>query len=321
MRQPGIEAPWPASCEPGPVLFNAAAAGYSRRNRQLGPAASENRQMITPVSERIRFEVFEDGDAPALAALLADTSITRNITTNGSTPERCLASARRRIAWHNSYAEQQGYRVWALRARSPGLAPPDRLLGWCGFVPPDDDSPDPEILYAVDRDFRGIGIAGEAAAQAIAWLFGNTVHQGVSAVIFARLNPASVAVVSKLGFRLDGRMDFSLFLSSSELADEVAEYEIWRLRHGGADDLGRLVEETAFRAGQLSTVTSMSAREILHGLRGSLDARATGGAGGELRAVVERSFGLGAAEAYMDCYHLSRERWLREPGSPPNRGG
>ena len=162
--------------------------------------------------------------------------------------------------------------------------------------------------------------SGEAAAGAVDWLFGHTAYQGVTAVIFTRLNPGSVAVVSKLGFRLGGRMDFSLFLSSSELADEVAEYEIWRLQHDPADDLCRLVEESAFRAGQLSTVTSMPADEILRGLRDSLGARVTGGAGGELQAAVERSFRLGSADAFMDCYRLSRERWLGDRGSSPGLG-
>ena len=77
--------------------------------------------MSTPVSECIRFEPFEAADAPSLAALLAASSITRKPTTNASTPKRCLASARRRIDWHNACFEQKGYRVRVLRAG--GLAP------------------------------------------------------------------------------------------------------------------------------------------------------------------------------------------------------
>lgn len=280
--------------------------------------------MNMPVSERVRFEPFDAADASALAALLADSSITRHITTNGSTPARCLASARRRIDWHNSYADQKGYRVWALRARSENLAPADRLLGWCGFVPADDDSPDPEILYAIDSEFRGIGLASEAAACAIAWLFENTACTGVTAVIFARLNPGSVAVVTKLGLQPAGSMNFSLFLSSSELADEVAEYEVWRLRHDPADNLQQLAETAAFRAGQLSTITSMPADEVVGGLLASLASRLAANdatsAAGELQATVENAFRRGSAEAYMDCFHLSRERWLQARGASSSPG-
>jgi len=277
-------------------------------------------QIPKPASQRILFETFTEADTADLAALLADSSITRNITTNGSTPERCLASARRRIDWHNGYFDSTGYRVWALRARSADLAPPERLLGWCGFVPADDDDPDPEILYAIDRSYRGIGLASEAAAESISWLFQHTGYQGVTAVIFSRLNPGSVAVVSKLGLQFRKRMAFSLFLTSSELADEVAEYEIWRLAAGPADDLDTLVEQTAFRAGQLSTVTAMPAAEILPALSGSLLERCRlAGLRGDLprlQANLEQAFERGAAEAWMDCYHVSRQQWLAAGNSP-----
>lgn len=266
------------------------------------------------VSARLRFERFGESDAEALAALLADSSITRNITANGSTPERCLAAARKRIAWYNESWQRLGYGVWALRAFDPGLAAADRLLGWCGFVAADGDEPDPEILYAVDRDHRGRGIAAEAAASAIEWLFRETDHDGVTAVICTRLNPGSVAVVSKLGLTRRGRMDFSLFLSSSGLADEVAGYEIWRLAEDPADDLETLIEQCAFRAGQLATVTSIAADEIRQSLSASLAERC----GGErdvaglrrLQEMLDRAFDAGSAQAYMDCYHIRRERWF-----------
>jgi RimJ/RimL family protein N-acetyltransferase len=90
---------------------------------------------ISP-SERLNFERFTEADASSLAELLADPSLTRNITSNGSTPERCLVSAHKGIAWHNNTWSDEGYGVWALRAKDTGLAAADRLLGWCGFVPP-----------------------------------------------------------------------------------------------------------------------------------------------------------------------------------------
>jgi len=181
-------------------------------------------------------------------------------------------------------------------------------------VPPDDDDPDPEILYAIDRRHRGVGLAGEAAAAAISWLFEHTACQGVTAVIFTRLNPGSVAVVSKLGLGYRRRMDFSLFMNDSELADEVAEYEIWRLAREPAEDLDRLVEQCAFRAGQLATVTAMPGAEILRALSNSRAGRcAAASLEAELprlQAAVEQAFASGGQQAYMDCYHLSRAQWL-----------
>jgi GNAT superfamily N-acetyltransferase len=239
--------------------------------------------MVPLISVRLKFEAFADSDVEALASLLADSSITRNITANGSSPERCLAFAH-------------------------------RLPGWCGFIPPDGDETDPEIIYAIDREFRGRGIAAEAASTVIDWLFRETRHGGVTAVIFSRFNPGSVAVLRKLGLTPRGRMEFALFLSSSSLADEVAEYEIWRLAEDATDDLDTLVEQSAFRAGQLSTATSIEAADIRELLAASLARRCAddGDAARQsrLQSVIDQAFGAGRAEAYMDCYHISRERWL-----------
>lgn len=93
-------------------------------------------------TERLRLQSFADEDAPALAAILAEPEVTKNITANGSTPERCLASARHRIGWHNRSWDEHGYGVWAIKARS------GELLGWCGFAVPDIGG-DPEILYGL----------------------------------------------------------------------------------------------------------------------------------------------------------------------------
>ena len=274
--------------------------------------------MKIPPSERLNFAPFIESDAPALAELLADSSITRNITSNGSTPERCLVSARKRISWHNSAWTQFGYGVWSLRAREPSVAPRDKLLGWCGFTPPDDDDPDPEILYAIRETYRGTGLASEAARHAIAWLFSTTQYQGVTAVISTPLNPGSVNVVTKLDLRYRQRMPFSLFLSGGELADEVVEYEIWRLAYGPQENLGHLIEQVAFRVGQVSTVTSLSAEEILKSLEDALLKRCeqqdTDRERGQYQTVLSSSFSRGRNDAYMDCYYVTKEEWLEHKG-------
>jgi RimJ/RimL family protein N-acetyltransferase len=270
---------------------------------------------ISP-SERLKFERFGESDDQALAELLADSSITRNITANGSTPERCLASARKRITWHNSSWQQYRYGVWSLRARKPELAPADRLLGWCGFIPPDDDDPDAEILYALHADFRGKGLATEAARHAISWLFEATPYQGVTAVISTPFNPGSVGVVTKLGMNYRNRMAFSLFISESELADDVAEYEIWRLANDSTQDTDSLIEQVAFRTGQLSRVTSLSAEQLLGLLSDSLlehyRQKTTEKEQDRHQALMSKAFTRGCNDAYMDCYHVTRDQW---PGS------
>ncbi len=264
-------------------------------------------------SKRLKFDRFYESDIPALAELLADPGITRNITANGSTRERCLASAARRIDWHNSTWDEYGYGVWALRSREPDIAPVDLLLGWCGFIPPDDDEPDPEILYAIRDDYRGQGFASEAAKHAISWLFNNTSYRGITAVISTPLNPGSVNVVTKLGMEYRTRMPFSLFLSGNELADEVTEYEIWRLSHGPAEEPDSLIEQVGFRAGQLSTVSSLSVPRILDTLSDAVSKRfgdsVESGVLQHRLEVLSTAFRHGCNDAFMDCYHVTRDRW------------
>lgn len=266
-------------------------------------------------SARLRYARFDDADVSALARLLADPGITRNITADGSTPERCREFAARRIAWHNATWDSHGYGVWALRSRMDRLAPTDRLLGWCGFVAPDDDDADPEILYAIDADYRGLGLASEAARHAIGWLFETTRCAGVTAVISSRLNPGSVHVVEKLGFARRGRMRFDRFLSEPGLADEVLDYEIWRLAAAPTDDIDRLLEQVAYRGGQLSTVAAMDPSPARDALAASLGKRRPPESERPrlARKLVEL-FDAGRANAYMDCYHLGRDRWLDSTG-------
>ena len=267
-------------------------------------------------SARLTYACFEDADVPALAGLLADPGITRNITANGSTPELCREFAARRIAWHNGSWDSHGYGVWALRPRSADLAPTGRLLGWCGFATPDDEGADPEILYAIDADYRGLGLASEAARHAIGYLFETTGYAGVTAIISTRLNPGSVKVVENLGFARRGRMRFDRFLSEPGLADEVLDYEIWRLAEVPADDIDRLLEQVAFRAGQSSTVATMDPSRARDALVASLGKRQPARSRRQrLERKLVELFDAGRENAYMDCYRLGRDRWLDSTGA------
>lgn len=176
---------------------------------------------------RLRLDAFTDSDVPALAAILAEPEVSRNITADASSPERCRTSAVSRIAWHNASWAEHGYGVWALRENGGGA-----LIGWCGFAEPDVGT-DPEILYGLAPTFWRRGLATEAARAALAWLFRETAAAGASAVIFGRLNAASAAVLTRLGMRRAGTMVMVDFLPDGALAKKVVDYEIWRLGRSG----------------------------------------------------------------------------------------
>lgn len=255
-------------------------------------------------TDRLRLQPFADADARALAAILAEPDVTKNITANGSTAERCLASARHRIGWHNRSWGERGYGVWAVKGRG------GELLGWCGFAAPDIGD-DPEILYGLTPQHWRRGLGMEAARAAIDWLFAETAADGVSAVIFGRLNPGSVAMIGKLGLRKHGTMAMPDFMPDRDLAKDVLDYEIWRLAQGATFDVDALLFEAPHKGGQFATLGIGDPDHIEQAFREAARGRSDYAAmpRDTRDERVRGAFRQGMAEPYLDWYHLPRAGW------------
>lgn len=261
---------------------------------------------------RLRLEALTEADVPALAAILADPDVTKNITADGSTPERCRESAAARIARHNRAWAERGYGVLAVKTAGVEAIPDGTFIGWCGFAPPDIGD-DPEILYGYAPRAWGRGLAKEAATAAIRWLFEATAAGGVSAVIFGRLNPVSVALVGRLGLVKVGTMSMVDFLPDLALARAVLDYEIWRMGHGATRVPLVLLFEAPHKGGQIATLDLGHAVDDVE--RAFCDAARSrreyaGVARSELEARVKSAFRSGMSEPHLDWYHLKREDWL-----------
>lgn len=258
-------------------------------------------------TKRLRFDGFQPSDAPDLAAILAEPEVCKNITADGSSPERCLASAAKRIDWHNSAWHTRGYGTWAVRSADRGIAPPGTLIGWCGFAEPDIGE-DPEIVYGLAPGCWGNGVATEAAAGAIDWLFARTGAAGVSAIIFHRLNAASIRIVQKLGLTLRGTMALEDFYSSTELAWNVLGFERWRLSAAPFRDARTLLFESPYRIGQLTTLGLADGAAILPDLCAAARHRPDFAEidRTELTQIVTDAFQLGVSEPYLEWYHMTR---------------
>lgn len=263
-----------------------------------------------PSTNRLRFDRFAEADAPGLADVLSDPEVTRSLTAKATTPEQCLACAEKRIAWHNGTWESRSYGVWAVRATDSTIAPPARILGWCGFAEPDVGE-DPEILYGLSRACWGKGLASEAAKGAIQWLFDSDIADGASAIIFGRLNPGSLAVAKKLGMARRGTMDFEDFLPDRNLARDVLDYEIWRLREGDCLDPEALLFQAPYKAGQIVTLGIAEPAEIKTALCTAASARPDFSSADrdEVHRKVRAAFAQGQIETTMEWYHVSKAAW------------
>lgn len=264
-------------------------------------------------TDRLQLNAFSQDDIDALAAILAEPEVTKNITANGSTPERCRASAAHRIKWHNASWGERGYGVWAVRSHPGDAAQAVAPIGWCGFAAPDIGE-DPEILYGLAPQCWGRGLAQEMVWAAIDWLFANTSHAGVSAVVFGRINPVSTAIVGKLGMTMRRTLAMPDFLLDLTLAREVLEYEIWRLRHGRTRDAKALLFEAPYKGGQIASLKlgDPAAFELAFcdAARQREDYAAMARA--ELDRRIQQAFRQGMAEPYLDWYHLDRKQWRTE---------
>ncbi len=254
-------------------------------------------------TERLQLDAFSEADIGALAAILAEPDVAKTITANGSTAEKCRASARHRIGWHNASWGERGHGVWAVRLRADNV-----LIGWCGFAAPDIGE-DPEILYGLAPQWWGRGLAQEMVRAAIGWLLAETPHQGVSAVIFRRINPVSAAIAGKLGMTRRGTMAMKDFLPDLALARDVLEYEIWRLGHGRTRDAEALLFQAPFKGGQIASLrlADLVAVEQLFcdAARGRAEFDSFDRAQTERR--VRDAFRQGVAEPWLDWYHLERK--------------
>lgn len=263
-------------------------------------------------TERLTLDAFTDADTGALADILAAPDVTKNITANGSSPERCRASAAHRIGWHNASWDERGYGVWAVRARAGVAAQAGALIGWCGFAAPDIGE-DPEILYGLAPLHWGRGLAQEAVQAAIGWLFAETPHEGVSAVIFGRINPVSAAIAGNLGMKQRGTMAMPDFLPDLKLARDVLDYEIWRLRHGRTRDVETLLFQAPYKGGQIASLKLADTVEVEQMLCDAAREREDYAsiARAELDRRVREAFRQGMAEPHLDWWHIERKDWPR----------
>jgi ribosomal-protein-alanine N-acetyltransferase len=259
------------------------------------------------VTARLRLRRFLDEDAPALAEIIGSPDVARTIMVNVSSAETCLSRAKTRISWHNCW-ETHGFGIWAVCLGEGDRSNPGRLVGWCGFAPPDHHDAgaavlEPELLYGIARSEWGKGLASEAARAALDWVFANTKAESVAALIFAKVNPASLRIAEKLGMTYQGEESVETFCPDLAPRLDVIDFELWRLTNYETDDLERLAFETAYRAGLLCA-TRIDPAAHQANFRQAAETRG----GTALAVAAAEAFQIGLADASLALYRLRRPK-------------
>lgn len=165
-------------------------------------------------TSRLTLRPFTEDDAPAHAALYADSDVTRFLPGGPFSPDAVAArSARSRARFTEHWAEH-GWGVWAVIDRATG-----DLIGHCGLnhMP---ESTDIEVLYALARSAWGRGLATEAAEAALAHGFGPLRLPRIIAVTKPE-NSASRRVMERLGMTYEGERDaFSMHVACYAISRE-----------------------------------------------------------------------------------------------------
>lgn len=257
-----------------------------------------------PETDRLIFALLSAADASDLATFLADPEVARGIMAKATTPDQRLACAEARIAWHNAAWVASGIGVWGLRSRhadDPGL------IGWCGLTPSGHGGY-PEILYGLKRSHWGRGLAREAAQATIAWAFLQDACDGVDALIFARLNPGSVAVAERIGMERHGRISMAEFLPDADLGRDVLEYEAWRVSDGAFIDFAAMLEQAAFKSGMLASTGIAPPGTVLARLHSAALSRQDRPPvpGAEINRIIEAAFTEGMIAPFLDVFRIER---------------
>ncbi len=139
---------------------------------------------------------FRAADEAAYTAILAGPLNVRYLPGGAAGAARAAEKARRLVEDWGAAAWADGHRPWAVELQGVGL------IGHLGlrFVA---ELGETELLYLIDRPYRGRGLATEGARAAIAFA---RERLGLRYLIALALpeNTASIAVMSRCGFAFEG---------------------------------------------------------------------------------------------------------------------
>jgi ribosomal-protein-alanine N-acetyltransferase len=149
---------------------------------------------------RLLLRPFTRDDAADHARIYAKPEVTRFLARGPFLGEAAAQRSRAALELFIDHWREHGFGVWAVIDRATGA-----LIGQCGlkYLP---ESPEVEILYALDTPYWGRGIATEAAAAALRHGFESTSLERIVAVAMPE-HRGSHRVMQKIGMTYEGLVE------------------------------------------------------------------------------------------------------------------
>jgi len=154
---------------------------------------------LVAATDRFDLRLLVPADAEPLQRLYGDPEAMRYVGADGRarTPEQTARGVGRLI----EHQERHGYSLWAVTERDTG-----DVIGVAGLVLEDFEGPDVEVVYELQRDRWGRGIATEVARACLGVAFGELGLPRVIALAYPENEP-SVRVMQKIGMLPDGDVE------------------------------------------------------------------------------------------------------------------
>lgn len=154
---------------------------------------------------RLRLTPFAPEHVERLHTLWTDPDVRRYLWDDEVIP---LEKAERIVEESRRTFREQGFGLWALfpRAVADAPAPPDRLLGFCGFRP-FEGGDQPELLYGILPEHWGKGLVTEACHAVIRHGFGACALCRIIAATDTP-NQSSVRVMQRIGMVFEARREY-----------------------------------------------------------------------------------------------------------------
>jgi len=175
---------------------------------EAGPGIRpEGRTAVTEELEtaRLRLTPFAPEHVERLHALWTDPDVRRYLWDDQVIPRAKAARIVDESLWT---FREHGFGLWALFPQevADAPAPPDRLLGFCGFRPFEGGA-QPELLYGILPEFWGEGLVTEACHAVVRDGFGRC---GFRRIIAATDTPnqSSVQVMQRIGMVFEDRREY-----------------------------------------------------------------------------------------------------------------
>ena len=154
-------------------------------------------------TERLLFRAIKRSDLEDIYEYSSNPSTSKYLLW---TPHKSIAETREFIEIVISKYKSGDYNDWAIVHKKTG-----KMIGTCGFTRIDEENNLVEIGYVLNPDFWGMGLATEAVEKVLEFAFEvMRVNRVEAKFVFG--NDASLAVMKKVGMKLEGYHRDALFI-------------------------------------------------------------------------------------------------------------